>query len=136
VVGGEEDEVRRTLWRCTTTTRSRADERGQVAPLLAVLVLGVALAAVVIVAALGGSAGDRAAARTAADAGALAGAVGGDAAARRAVAANGGELVALHRDGDVVEVRARVGGAEATSRAEPLRCGGAGRVRGCSHPPP
>lgn len=93
---------------------------GQTLPLVALLVAAVAGLAL-LTAAAGGVLMDRAAAKQAADASALAGAVEGEEGARRVADANGAELVAFRPlDGQAVEVRVRVGGAEATSRAEPL----------------
>ena len=93
---------------------------GQALPFIALLVAVVAGLAL-LTAAAGGVLMDRAQAKQAADAAALAGAVEGEAAARRVAAANGAELVAFRPiDGRTVEVRVRVGDAEATSRAEPV----------------
>jgi hypothetical protein len=77
---------------------------------------------------LGGDAVAAARAQTAADAAALAGAAAGEEAARRMAAANGGELLVFTPDGTDVEVRARVGGAEAVARAR--RSGGLGGSTG------
>ncbi len=60
---------------------------------------------------------DAAQAQTAADAAALAGAAEGESAAREVAGANGAELVAFVLEGLEVEVRARVGEAEAVARA-------------------
>ena len=62
---------------------------------------------------------DRAAARATADAAALAGVTAGDAAVARVAEANGGVVLEVRRQGSEVEVRVRVGDAEATSRAGP-----------------
>ncbi len=56
-------------------------------------------------------------ARTAADAAALAGAADGEGAARALAEANGAELVDFDAEGPEVQVRARVGDAEALARA-------------------
>lgn len=101
--------------------RSSADG-GQVLPLVAILVVAVAVVGVVVVGQLGRLVDDRARARTAADAGALAGATSGARAARAAVGRNGGELIEMRHEGATVVVRARVGGAEASSAARPRRC--------------
>jgi hypothetical protein len=95
-------------------------DAGQVVPLVAVLVVVVAGIAVLVVA-VGGVLSDRAVARTAADAAALVAAVDTDEAAAQAAARNGGRLLALHRDGDRVEVTVVVGRATARARAEAVR---------------
>jgi hypothetical protein len=97
-----------------------ARDRGQVAPLVALVML-VAAGVVVGVAAVGGLLLDRAAARTAADAAALAAAAEGDRAAREVAEENGAELVRVVRDGDEVEVEVRVGRATARARAGVVR---------------
>jgi hypothetical protein len=102
---------------------SRRD-RGQATPLLMVVIALTAVAAVAL-AELGGAAVAATRAQTAADAAALAGAAEGEAAARSVAAANGAELVAHRRDGAVVRVEVRLGGARATARAEAVG-GGAG----------
>jgi len=95
----------------------RVGDRGQVVPLLAVLLV-VAAAAVVLVAVIGGHLVDRARARAAADAGALAAALGTDADGAEVVAANGAVLVRIERGASVVEVEVRVGRTGARARAE------------------
>lgn len=90
--------------------------KGQVLPLLAVLVVAAGMA-VVWLGRIGEAAVDRARARTAADAAALAGAADGRSAAAAVAAANGGRLVAYREEGSDVAVRVRVGGAEASARA-------------------
>lgn len=95
-----------------------ADERGQ-STILAVLVIGLAVVVLLVVAALGSVARDRAAARTAADAAALAGVSEGADAAEQAAQRNGGELESIRRDGAGVEATVRVGRARASARAEP-----------------
>lgn len=98
-------------------TRYKAKDRGQIAPLLAV----VAVAAGVACFGLGrfaASAVDAAAARTAADAAALAAAATGDEATAREVASlNGGRLTSFERAGADVRVRVRVGEETASARA-------------------
>ncbi len=98
--------------------RPRFGDRGQVLPLMALVIL-VGMAAALAMARLGVEVVDRARARTAADAAALAGVEGGRDAADAAARANGGRVVRfVARDG-ATEVEVRVGGAEATSRARP-----------------
>jgi len=92
------------------------DERGQVLPLVA-LVMVVAGLAVVAIGMLGGAAVDRARAVTAADAAALAGAAQGTEAARDLARANGGRLDGYEDVGDDARVRVEVGDAEARARA-------------------
>ena len=99
-------------------------ERGQVVPLVA-LVMVVAGLACLAVARLGGAAAARAQAVTAADAAALAGAAQGRRAAHATAAANGGRLVAHEQLGSDTRVRVELGGAIATARAR--RHGGIGR---------
>ncbi len=92
------------------------EARGQVAPLLAVLIVaagGLCLG----LGRLGGDAVEAAQARTAADAAALAGAAEGESAAREVAVANGAELVSFVPEGPEVQVRTRVGGQEAVARA-------------------
>lgn len=96
-------------------TRCR-DARGQVVPLVAALVVAAA-ATMVLLAALGGVANDRARARTAADAAALAGAAAGEDAAADQALANGGVLESFAVRNGQTEVVVRVGHARATSRA-------------------
>lgn len=103
---------------------SRRDA-GQATPLLVVLIALMAVAGVAL-AELGGAAVAATRAQTAADAAALAGAAEGEAAARAVAAANGGELVAHRRDGAVVAVEVRLGGARATARAEVVGGGATG----------
>jgi hypothetical protein len=98
------------------------DERGQVLPLVAVLLLLVAGALALLVQ-VGLVLDERARATTAADAAALAGAVEGEAAAAELAASNGGELEHFEVvDGETVVV-VRVGRARATARATVLRAG-------------
>lgn len=83
-----------------------------------VLLLAVAAVVVIIIARLGTAADEAAQARTAADAAALAGAAQGFAAAAELAEANGAALVDYAAFGNQVEVRVRVGSAEAVARAE------------------
>jgi hypothetical protein len=92
------------------------DERGQVAPLLALFAVGIGLACLGL-GRFGGDAVDAAVARTAADAAALAGAAAGDAAARAVAAENGGELASFESAGAEVRVRVRVGAHVVSARA-------------------
>jgi Flp pilus assembly protein TadG len=98
----------------------RRPDRGQVVPLVAVVLLVVAGVAVAIVA-VGGVLLDRASARTAADAAALAAAAADDAEAHDVAAANGAEVVEITRIGDQVEVEVSVGRATARARATVVR---------------
>lgn len=98
-------------------------EGGQALPLLA-LVIVVGGMAVVLLGRLGGAAVERARASAAADAAALAGAAEGRSSAQTLAGANGGRVVRYEELGDDVRVRARVGQAEASARAE--RSGGGG----------
>jgi hypothetical protein len=91
-------------------------ERGQVLPLVA-LVMVVAGLAVVAIGRIGGAAVDRARAQSAADAAALAGAADGKDAARELARANGGRLDGYEEVGDDARVRVEVGDAEAPARA-------------------
>jgi len=91
-------------------------QRGQVLPLLAVVV---ALAALVVLGLgrLGAVVVARAEAQTAADAAALAGVLHGQASAQHLAEANGGRLVSWAAAGREVEVVADVRGERARSRA-------------------
>lgn len=91
-------------------------ERGQVLPLVALLLAGMG-AAMFAIGLLGGAAVERGQARTAADAAALAGAVGGRADALALAAANGARLVAFEQRGDQAWVRVELGRATASARA-------------------
>jgi len=93
-------------------------DRGQVVPLLALVVV-VAAGAAVLLADLGGEVVDRARARNAADAAALAGVTGGGPAAAHAATANGATLDRFVERGDQVEVTVHVGTSRATARAVP-----------------
>jgi len=98
-------------------------ERGQVLPLVLVVVLVVVGAALAIVA-LGRRADAQARAQTAADAAALAGAAEGRGAAEAMAAANGAVLVSFTADGAVVRVAVRIGDATAVASAERTDGGG------------
>jgi hypothetical protein len=95
-----------------------ARERGQVVPLLALVVV-VAAGAAILLARVGGEVVDRARARNAADAAALAGVTGGRPAAAHVAAANGAVLDRFAGVGDQVEVTVHVGASRATARAAP-----------------
>ncbi len=96
--------------------RRREDDAGQVAPLLALVVL-VALLGLLLLVRTATVAHDRARARAAADAAALAGAAEGPRAAEATVVHNGARTVRYVALDGVVEVTVRVGEAEATARA-------------------
>ena len=99
------------------------DERGQVAPLLALFAVGIGLACLGLGRFAGGAV-DAASARTAADAAALAGSLGGEPAARSLAAANGATLESFEFAGDDVRVRVRVGPAVVTARSRSGRAAG------------
>ena len=84
------------------------NERGSMAPLVALVVV-LAGAACLVLGRLGGVATATARAQTAADAAALAGAADGPDAARALAGANGARVARVHVDGDAVEVAAVVG---------------------------
>lgn len=96
------------------------EDRGQIAPLLALFAVGIGLACLGL-GRFGGGAVDAASARTAADAAALAGAVGGESEARSLAAANGGALESFESAGDEVRVRVRVGGHVVSARSRSPR---------------
>ena len=98
--------------------RARGDD-GQVGIGLALGVVATATVAMLALANVGRAVVDRTGARTAADAAALAGVAGGRGAAEELAAANGGVLEELRTIGSAVEVRVRVGTAQASSRAAP-----------------
>jgi hypothetical protein len=100
-------------------------QRGQVLPLLALVIL-VGGMAVVLVGRIGGAAVYRARASTAADAAALAGAAEGSTAAKGLADANGARVLGYETRGNDARVRVAVGRAEATARAR--RSGGGGQV--------
>lgn len=93
------------------------DDKGQVLPLTAVLVILVGLTCLLL-ASVGRDARDQARARSAADAAALAGAVQGPTAAAALAEANGGQLLDFRADADGATVRVRVGAGDAVARAE------------------
>lgn len=95
---------------------NQSNERGQVAPLLALFAVGIGLACLGLGRFAGGAV-DAAAATTAADAAALAGAVDGEPAARALAAANGGRLESFEAGGGDVRVRVRVGPHVVSARA-------------------
>ncbi len=97
--------------------RVQRDDRGQVLPLVA-LVLVFAVMVATGIAHLAVEATERARAEHAADAAALAGAVGDRPAAATLARANGAELESFARDGDIVVVAVRRHGHRATARAE------------------
>ncbi len=103
--------------RATRVADGRAcADTGQVAPLLALVVI-VAAVGMLLIARVAATAGERARARNAADAAALAGVSGTEADARSLAEANGGVLVRFVRVERVVEVTVRVGGSHASARA-------------------
>jgi outer membrane lipoprotein SlyB len=97
--------------------RGERHDRGQTMPLVA-LTLAFTLVLAAAVAHLAVQTTRRAQAGHAADAAALAGAVGDRVAAEKVARANGAELVAYERDGDVVLVEVRRGDHHASARAE------------------
>jgi hypothetical protein len=103
------------------------DERGQVTPLLALVV--VAIGGLIFgMARFGATTADAARAQSAADAAALAGAAEDQDAAEAMANANGADVVSYEVDGREVEVRARVGETWAVARAR--RTAGGGGVSG------
>ena len=93
------------------------DERGQVLPLLALVMVAIGLACLGLGRFARGLV-DAAAAQTAADAAALAGVLDGPAAARSLAEANEAELLSFERVGGTdVRVRVRLGRAVASARA-------------------
>jgi hypothetical protein len=103
-------------------------ERGQVLPLVALVMAGAGVA-MLWLGRLGGAAVARAEARTAADAAALAGAVGGRGAAQSAAVHNGARLVAFEARAGEAFVRVTVRDAVATAEAR-VEAGGFSVVRG------
>ena len=91
-------------------------ERGSVTPLVALVMVAVGGLCVGL-GRLGGDAVAEARAQAGADAAALAGAADGEDAARSLAEANGAVLVAFQVEGPEVQVRTRVGDAEAEARA-------------------
>lgn len=110
--------------------RRRTNDGGQVVPLLLV-VLGLAVAAALLVGEVGVAAARRAHAQTAADAAALAGALfvtdsgAGEGEARRVAADNGAVVEAFAVDGATVTVTVRLGEARASASAEASPVAGA-----------
>lgn len=96
--------------------RAASGERGQVVPLLAVVMVFVALVGVGLVH-LAAASARRGAAQAAADAAALAGASAGESAAGEAASANGASLVSFRTDGLDVVVVVRRRDVTATARA-------------------
>jgi uncharacterized membrane protein len=92
------------------------DERGQVLPLAAGIVV-LAAAAMLLVVHLGRAANERAQARTAADAAALAGAAEGRDAAEAIAVANHAVIESYVELADGVQLSVRLGAARATARA-------------------
>lgn len=95
---------------------TNGNDRGQVLPLVAVIVVVAGLICIAV-GRLGGAAVARARATTAADAAALAGAAAGRSAARELARDNGGQLVDYEREGSDTEVVVELGEATATARA-------------------
>ncbi|HUR18480.1 MAG TPA: pilus assembly protein TadG-related protein [Acidimicrobiales bacterium] len=91
------------------------EERGQVLPFTAVMVMLAGLACLFL-GRIGGAAVARAQAVTAADAAALAGAAGGREAARASAAANGARLTRYEEFGTDARVVVELGGARASAR--------------------
>lgn len=100
------------------------EERGQVLPLVCLLVVAAGVLCLGL-GRLGGAAVARAQAATAADAAALAGAAAGRQAATEAAAANGGRVVGYEQLAADTRVVVELGGARATARAR-RRGGGTG----------
>lgn len=96
------------------------DDKGQAAPLLALLLIVTGVLCLVVLY-TGRGANDRAQARTAADAAALAGAAAGRDEAASVAAANGAEVIRYVDLGSTVEVQVRYGSADATARATATR---------------
>ena len=109
---------------------SRPGERGQVAPLVALIMVAIGLACLGL-GRFGGAAVDLAQARTAADAAALAGAAAGEPAARQLAEANGATLSAFEAAGTDARAEATTASG-ARSRARARRA--PGPVRGQATP--
>lgn len=101
-------------------------ERGQVLPLLAVVIVVAGLACLAA-GRVGGAAVARAQAVTAADAAALAGAASGRSAAARLGAANGGRVTGFEQRGSDARVEVELGGAHAAARARRSGSGSGGQ---------
>jgi uncharacterized membrane protein len=97
------------------------DERGQVLPLAAAIIV-LAAAAMLLVVNVGRAANERARARTAADAAALAGAAEGRGAAEAIAAANHAVIESYVELPDGVQLTVQVGEATATARAAQEPC--------------
>ncbi len=93
-----------------------SSDRGQLAPLVALLALAVGLACLGLGRFASGAV-DAAQARTAADAAALAGAHDDDTVVRDIAARNGAVVTSIERVGGDVRVRVRVGAQTASARA-------------------
>jgi len=104
-------------------------ERGQMTPLLAVVVLAIG-GLVFGLARFGASATSAAQAQSAADAAALAGVVEGPSVAASVAAANGGSVASYEADGAEVAVLVRVRDAWAVARARRVGAAVGGGVRG------
>ena len=98
-------------------TRSGFSDRGQMLPMIAIVILVVGAMSVVAVR-VGELLDASAQARTAADAAALAGAAAGETEAEAIARANGGEIVAYDEIGGIVMVVVRVGPATSEAWAE------------------
>ena len=96
------------------------DDRGQVAPLLALLAVAIGLACLGL-GRFGAGAVTAASARTAADAAALAGSMDGESSARSLAAANGGRLESFESAGGDVRVRVRAGQHVVSARSRSAR---------------
>lgn len=94
----------------------RGDQRGQVLPFLAIVMVMV-VALTIMVVRLGGQIDQRARAQTAADAAALAGAGGGEDAARIIATRNGAQMESFVSRNGEVEVVVRVDDRRASARA-------------------
>jgi hypothetical protein len=107
----------------------RRSQRGQVAPLVAVILVAAGFLCVVV-ARFGVAAMTRADARTAADAAALAGAAGGRSAAEEIATANAGTIVRYEAAGH--DVKLRVGVRDAAATAAARREPGGGKPAGAA----
>ena len=92
-------------------------ERGQVAPLMAI-VIAVLLVVLVGLVRLGAAAAGGAAAQSAADAAALAAALSGRPAAERVADANGARLTMFRQSGELVQIEVERAGRRALATAE------------------
>lgn len=112
--------------------REAGRERGQILPVVALLVV-LAGVACLVAGRLGGAAVARAQATTAADAAALAGAAAGRSAAVQAAEANGGAVTEYQERGTDVRVEVELGAATAAARGR--RSGGGQGGAGVGHAP-